>query len=611
MVRKKLPLAFGRVAFALLLITSFASGQTCTTDACNYCGAIAAAGTLGCALSGQGGACEDEVLAEYQQCLAAATPLPPPPPPPPSPNTPCSNIVPEARPARQPGASPQRAPLAPKGVILSSLNPCIVLLDPVPDLVNQAGDGVLTDPETLATGGTQVMGVAADGAARLVLQIYGSFAGEQLTLMLQGDGAPNQNGLAQPDGILQTLLPVDGMASGSQITVTAQQTSKGPIAFAQYFPSKDFSRGGNDDTSASRQVTITAKSQASGRSNQTTSTMTRPVVVLVHGIWGSQSTTWKDFTPFINNNQFAVTYANYDYLLGGAVSLPMSVPSDYPAKLQSQVKANAAGIDFNSPGVLKQIQNNIVQSRKNGIAATQADIVAHSLGGLVTRGAEFLPSYVGRDSFQAGSFDKLITIATPHLGSPLAVQIVQANNGCVRELLAEHGSISFQTLSFSGAGKVGAIGDLAGDGNGGGLSPAVTKLGTSNGGHSVPTAMIVGLMNANNLAGLSRGYTAGSYLRSRACRNSPLAQNLTVAGWPTVFGQDSDAIVPVTSQRNNGSAAATVPGVVHTSSIVGISGLGFNGPAETDALGSVNTVQTSVIRFLNAPRLMAPFVMLP
>src|SRR5271165_6297059 len=75
MVRKLVSLAFGRVAF-VLLVTSFASGQTCNSDACNYCGAIAAAGTLGCALSGQGGACEDEVLAEYQQCLAAATALP-------------------------------------------------------------------------------------------------------------------------------------------------------------------------------------------------------------------------------------------------------------------------------------------------------------------------------------------------------------------------------------------------------------------------------------------------------------------------------------------------------------------------------------------------------
>ena len=607
MVRKLVSLAFGRVAF-VLLVTSFASGQTCNSDACNYCGAIAAAGTLGCALSGQGGACEDEVLAEYQQCLAAATALPPPPPPPPSPNTPCSNIVPEARPARQPGASPQRAPLSPKGVILASLNPCIVLLDPVPDLVNQAGDGVLTDPETLATGGKQVMGVAADGAARLVLQIYGSFAGEQLTLKLQGDGAPNQNGLAQPDGILQTLLPVDGMASGSQITVTAQQTSKGPIAFAQYFPSKDFSRGGNDDTSASRQVTITAKSQASGRSNQTSSTMTRPVVVLVHGVWGSAAS-WLNFTPFVNDGRFVVRTANYDDPV--IVNLSSSSPNDYSPAALAQVTRSSIGLDYNAPQVLNEMIRFLIDFRSQGVAAAQVDIVAHSMGGLVTRKIEYLPSFTGRASFGASIMDKLITIGTPHLGSPLAIQILQPANACTRRFLADHGSSSFLTASIDGSVTRGGIGDLMGDGTGGSLNTSLTAIQQSNNGHSVPTAMIAGIMQPANLSILNDTRTVGPQYLRHECKNDPLAMKLTMAGWPTVFGQDSDAIVPLTSQRNNGTAAGTIGGLVHSSNIVGRLSLGFLGPSEVDPLGGVNTVQTSVIQMLNQPAGKSPFVLLP
>ena len=58
--------------------------------------------------------------------------------------------------------------------------------------------------------------------------------------------------------------------------------------------------------------------------------------------------------------------------------------------------------------------------RRQGIAATQVDVVAHSMGGLVTRARVAQESYRSWDNYHKGEFHKIITVGTPHLGSPAA-----------------------------------------------------------------------------------------------------------------------------------------------------------------------------------------------
>ena len=160
----------------------------------------------------------------------------------------------------------------------------------------------------------------------------------------------------------------------------------------------------------------------------------------------------------------------------------------------------------------------------------------------------------------------------------------------------------------AGAPVSGGMGDLQGDGFGGGLSAALNTIRKPNG-HEVPTALIAGKMDGNNLAGLAC-MACGAFLLRQKC-GDPLATKLTPTGWPTVFGQDSDGIVPLISQSNLSGPAATVPGLVHSSGLVGVLGLSFNGPNELDPLGLVNTIQTSVIRLLNAPTQSSWFSKLP
>ena len=81
--------------------------------------------------------------------------------------------------------------------------------------------------------------------------------------------------------------------------------------------------------------------------------------------------------------------------------------------------------------------------------------------------------------------------------------------------------------------------------------------------------------------------------------HNPLAQFLNPFDWPRVFGsQDSDAIVPLTSQTNQTGSATILP-VVHSE---GTRSIGFNAP---DVLGDARTA-AAVIQMLNIDRATTP-----
>ena len=246
------------------------------------------------------------------------------------------------------------------------------------------------------------------------------------------------------------------------------------------------------------------------------------------------------------------------------------------------------------------VSNSILQI---GSMTAQADIVAHSMGGTITRTLEYLPGFTGWESFGSGNIHKLITIGTPHLGSPLAIQLLQASNTCIRNILADKGNIAFYSAQISDSTQSGGIGDLQGDGAGGSLSPALENIQNSNG-HEVPTALISGIMSPDNLSGLSWSIAA-TYLRYK-CSSDPLAQSLTAQAWPNIFGQDSDGIVPLKSQLNN-LLGAGINGVVHSK---GVESLGFNGPSELDP-DKDRHIPSTVIQLLNLPSTSGAFRKLP
>jgi hypothetical protein len=208
----------------------------------------------------------------------------------------------------------------------------------------------------------------------------------------------------------------------------------------------------------------------------------------------------------------------------------------------------------------------------------------------------------------------LITIGTPHLGSPLATQLTQTTSACTRGVLALQDLHAFTSAVTPGGTFTGGIGDLKGDlqGTSGSLSsalqaiqPATTKLTVR-----IPTGLIAGSMTPAQLATVDTSWKAR--IIRFACSNDPLGAALTSTAWPNLLGPGSDAIVPLLSELAGSTSNTVVPlaPAVHSS---GAEQLGFAagnppGPSELD---SSSGVSTGVLQLLNTNVSDPGFIALP
>ncbi len=227
------------------------------------------------------------------------------------------------------------------------------------------------------------------------------------------------------------------------------------------------------------------------------------------------------------------------------------------------------------------------------MASVKADIVAHSMGGDVSRTMLLLPNYLSNPTFPtfgAGPINKLITIATPHLGTPVAALLLASNNACVRNVLAGDQDYALASITFSGQMANGAVGDLEGNGFGGSLSMALTNLNQIQT-QPFKTAYIAGIATSTNLNGLSCIFCTAEVVRA-LCSSNPLAKDLTATKWTTIYGQSNDTIVPLDSALNNLSGQQ-FSGVIHTAAL---ETLDFKGPSVLDAASNISS---EVISLLN------------
>lgn len=482
--------------------------------------------------------------------------------------------------------------------------PQVTLLDPVSQLLN--GSQVTTNVNTLATKGRVVQGVGADGATEMVIRIPADGVGEAFTLTVINDSGMQSTSAAE-DGGLGAIGTTTFTAS--QITVTAVNTSSGPFAFAIYGAPVDFPRPeGQDSDSATRSVSIQALAQDTNLSTNAPVTILRPPLVLVHGLWGSASD-WADFTPLIGDPRFNINEANYGSIIGSQIK---SYKPNFPSWAVSSLKntpASALGFSYNAATVLQQI-NSFINNFKTGanpanapVAAIQADILAHSMGGDITRTLPSLTQFYNPITYTLGFVHKVITIATPYWGSPLAIHLLDTNNLCVRGVLAVSGSPSFTSVTLkNGKTYTGGVGDLQGDGFGGSLSPALQALQNPIL-HPIPTALIQGLESQSQLDGLDTSSVAASI--RLLCIGDYLAGHLTSKGWPKIFNQDSDSIVPALSAVAGLTDFTPVQGVIHS---VSSEELGFGPPAELDAAGNIPSL---AIDLLNTPVTDSTYIPLP
>jgi probable HAF family extracellular repeat protein len=490
----------------------------------------------------------------------------------------------------------------------------------------------LADAQALATGGRAVQGVAAEGVTEVVVRIPANNVGDQFTLTLMND-ASTQSSLPNEDGALGK--PGDTSFSQSQITVTAVDTSSdpnnpAPFAFAVYRAPLDFARqnpdgsfksgvcngvGNTDDQLACRSVSLQIQDLTHNTSNAFPIAILRPLVVLVHGLWG-HARDWNNFSPLtvgLNgmDRRFSVGRVSYDAQIG-----PSIIFSDplYSGDKLKRVLENSLGFDYNAPRVLEQIAGWIVKFKDGDnplqipAAAVQGDIVAHSMGGDIVRTMTRPQSFLSDDTFRQGNMHKVITIDTPHLGSPLAIQLLAPaeNQGCLQNLLARFTDFALKNVVLSDGTYVsGGVGDLEGDGSGGSLSLALENMRQVGAAHIPPTALIAGVYQ--NFASLDNLISYATIIRHWpiGCPNDPLAQQLTSTGWPPLFNnQPNDAIVPENSQLDGlvPSPGSQFFGCVHSQ---GTEKLGFSGPDVLDSSCVSTTtnipVPNQVIFLLNTP----------
>jgi pimeloyl-ACP methyl ester carboxylesterase len=449
-----------------------------------------------------------------------------------------------------------------------------------------------------------------------VLRIPASAAGQIYTLTVFNDANSASTSVPNDGG----LLGLGGSSSSAahSLNVTSVMTSIGAEAFAIYLPPVNFSRGSQDNSLTTRSVTLQTTETTCGTTTSTPAstpvTVARPPVVLVHGLWGDPGA-FDNFGPLygtgVTNSIFDVQPVAYDNPITDITSTTPSYEvctrdgCAFPV-----IKGNSLGFAYNAPSVLAQINMIIANYRTSAhVASVKADVVAHSMGGDISRtmllfnsgGINLFLNNPVYPTFGAGPINKLITIATPHLGTPIAGDLLASDNACVRIALAlpAVGDIALQSVTFSGETADGAVYDLEGNGFGGALSPALTALEPT---QPFRTAYIAGVATSANFDGLDcsiseEGFKCVAGLLRLLCGNSrsddPLAKDLTPDGWPTIFGQDNDAIVPLVSALNKTTSKLLYPRTIHSAAL---ETLNFNGPSVLD---SQSGIPNEVIVLLN------------
>ncbi len=284
----------------------------------------------------------------------------------------------------------------------------IELVEPEPFLLN--GPDLTTDELKLLVFGKPRWGLAADGVTRLLVR-----------LPVPGPGAVEfsiADELGGTSGVGALYAP-GSTAETTTLAVAVSEPLPGRyVAFAVLRAPEDFVRLPSDEPLESRPIQLTAQYFPVGGGSPVTYVrevrLVRPPVMLLHGLW-SDRTTWgneDEGQPWSLTTDQRFTVYRHDYS-----------------------STHAEEFDVNVPEVRKGIDQAVEFLRGTGVATTQVDVVGHSMGGILARlyAANTSGDYIRDTNYGAGDINRLISLDTPHWGSPLANTILDI---AVAEFLA-------------------------------------------------------------------------------------------------------------------------------------------------------------------------------
>jgi hypothetical protein len=284
----------------------------------------------------------------------------------------------------------------------------------------------------LTASGRRPDAIAADGVSLLLLRIEVPATSEgSVHFQVSGNGSLWN---LDAQGLLDTSVEGgkrDSSPEPREVIVPAYTIGNKRYAFALYRAPRDFDTGGSG-TFLFREVTVSACVPGRlGAGYDHTSTKTirivRPLVLFLHGTFSSPDT-WEHF----------VTYRHGSNERDGWSTI--GPKPFYCGTLSFASVDHGGGFASDSANeLLPQIPATIYRwSQRLNFAATQADLVAHSYGGVVARVAANIQSdsVLGEDAatnFRAltnwghGPIHKLITIGTTHRGAAVVNHIALLN----------------------------------------------------------------------------------------------------------------------------------------------------------------------------------------
>ena len=413
---------------------------------------------------------------------------------------------------------------------------------------SDASPDLAADPSRLSQCGTPAKGIAADGVSRLLLRGVSGLPGT-MCYEITSSSTVGQGQISTP--LLNT-----------------QQVGSLQYGFSFYRAPDAF-----DDAADFRRLEVEVTFTPSIGNGNTTrfraeTKIVRPPVVLIHGIW-SKAGAWD--SKYIKDDPFHSTFA-----------------ADYSG-------TNGARFAANFPRVQGFVAEGLKAARDKGYAATQADVMGHSMGGILTRlyigGANFKRP----DNFGQGDVRRLLTLDTPHSGSTFPNMVTALH----RLKPAATDAAVHSITEYNPAG--GAVCDLAENSPAlAGLNAAtpikaqaITGTGGPAGSAASPARFFGGFLGFRNIEG---AMTKKVCVRRNAffiCEQEEFVFPQDVVD-TFRFRQANDTIVSLISQQDGHCGVAGLAGVNFGNVI-------HSGPGVVNGVLSTGAVATRAYQLLDGP----------
>ena len=273
-----------------------------------------------------------------------------------------------------------------------------------------------------------VIGAVTDGTATVKLQLkvmHNRGAFENLTWTLLD---PDILDYSTPSSIKGAFLDGEELVDYVEVNFDTDGISEAIYRAPESFVRWQTTEEDNDKELPYRYLQPTLDISAyfqNGGDPLTQIRLRRPPVVLVHGLWGNAKA-WKEFEPQLNDNGL------YDIL-----------KVDYSETGQVRSIVNHA-IELRAT-----IEDALGKAKKQLFSVNKVDIIAHSLGGLLTR--EYCQQYNAECQDRIRRF---ITIATPHFGSELADILLVYRNINTRNLFSTNEDCLRSVDNFVRGGRI-------------------------------------------------------------------------------------------------------------------------------------------------------------